>query len=507
MSQPLDEGSAPGSPSLNRAVKRGMVWIAIERGGLQFLNLFTSVVLARLLAPAAFGLMGMSGFFTGISSRLIHLGFGAAVIRRPEIRPDHIATLFVATLVINTTICLVLVALSPLAGRYFDNPLVGDVLRWMALIFVLRSIGACPSALLRRRLDFRANAFASFIDAGVKLVVAVPLAWQGYGVWALVYGELAGSLCDKLYLAWAARWVPSLRCSRAALNDLFVFGMNMSLRSIIGYVSEHVDNLIVGKSLGMTALGFYEKSYNLIRLPVSELSGRLGVVIFPALARMQGEPGRFRAAFRKAALGMSLIGYPLFATFAVLGGPLILVLYGAQWAPAIVPFQILAVAGPLRMTAILSSSAVDACGRLGSDVRRRAFTLCIMVPAVFVGIRWGIVGVATAVLLTQVLSFTLLVTLLHRVTPVRAADLLRPQALPLAAVFLLAITEYFLLGMGQSRQWPAVVTLAAGSAAGVLVYAVVVYLFRTEPIVALWNELSADVRQPFLRLPVVRRWA
>lgn len=506
MSQ-FDDEDTPRSPSLNRAVKRGLMWVAIERGGLQFLNLFSTVILARLLTPAAFGLMGMAAFFTGISSRLARLGFGSALIRRQSIRDDHLGTLLVTSLVLNTTVYAVLYALSPFAGRYFDNPLVGDVLRWMALVFPMRVLGVCPSVLLRRRLDFRSTAIGSFLDVSVKVLVAVPLAWQGYGVWSLVYGELAGGLVDKFYMIWAARWVPTFRCSRAAFNDLFVFGMNMSLRSVIGYVGGNVDNLLVGKALGMSSLGFYEKSYNLIRLPISELSGRLGVVLFPALARIQSEPGRFRAAFRKCALGMALIGYPLFATFAVLGLPLILVVYGSQWEPAVLPFQILAIAGPLRMTSILTSSAIDACGRLGADVRRGAFMLIVLVPAVMFGVRWGLPGVATAVLLTQLASFALSANLLGRLTPVSAIDLLRPQLLPAAAVVALVGVEFGVLQIARQHAWPHATTLVAGAAAGGLVYLALVYLFRTPALVALWHEFAKDLRQPLLRLPVVRRWA
>ncbi len=483
----------PGK-GLNRAVKRGMLWLAVERGGLQVLNLVASAALARLLGPAAFGIMGMSALFTGVSRRLVNLGFGAAVIRRKDIRADHLSTLFVLTMLVNTSICLGLVALSPFAGRYFDNALVGDVLRWMSLIFVLRAIGTVPSAVLRRRLDFQSNAYASFVDAGVKMLVSVPLAWYGYGVWALVYGELAGSLADKLFLAWRARWLPSLRVTRAAVNDLFVFGMTMSVRGLVGYAAENIDNLLVGKSLGMAALGFYEKSYNLMRMPVAELSSRLGVVLFPALARIQDEPGRFRAAFRKALLGMSVVGFPLFATLVVLGGPIISILYGPKWLAAIVPFQILCGSGPLRMGAQLCTSAIDACGNLRQDLWRRFLGLGILVALVFVGIRWGLEGVASAVLLSNMISFTLLITLLHRVTPLRMSDVLGSQVLPAGATGLLVATELAFLFLGHRRGWPEFLTLIVAAPAGFAAYGFGLYVFRTTPLLALWREMTGDVR-------------
>lgn len=493
--------------SLSRSVKNGLVWLAIERGGLQVLNLLSSVLLARLLTPSAFGVMGMSGFFTGMSRRLMNFGFSAAVIRRKEIRADHLSTLFVVTVAMNASICLALIAVSPFAGRYFGDPLVGDVLRWMSLVFVLRSIGVCPWVILRRRLDFKSTAYATFIDATVKVLVSVPLAWYGYGVWALVYAELAGSLADKLYLAWAARWVPSVRVTTQALKDLFTYGVNISIRSTIAYVSSNIDNFIVGKTLGMAALGFYEKSYNLMRLPVAELSGRLSGVLFPALARLQDDDGRFRAAFRKTLLGTSLVSFPVFMTLTVLAQPLVSVLFGPQWGPAVVPFQILCLSGPFRMSAQLVTNAIDACGKLGQDVRRRAFMLVVLVPAVVVASRWGIVGVALAVLATTVISYMLVARVASAVTPVRSADLLRPQLVPAAASLVLGAVQAVVLWLIGKEAWPPIVVLVVATPAGWLAYFCAIYLLRTPPIRALWEELRADARRPLLRLPLLRRWA
>lgn len=247
----------------------------------------------------------------------------------------------------------------------------------------------------------------------------------------------------------------------------------------------------------MSSLGFYEKSYNLMRMPVAELSARLGVVLFPALASIQSEAGRFRAAFRKTLLSSSLIGTPLFATLVVLGGPAILTMYGPRWAPAIVPFQLLCISGPLRITGQLCSSAIDACGNLGRDLRRRFIGLGILVAAVFIGVRWGLSGVAFAVLCTSIITFLMLITLLDRVTPLKMSDVLRPQIRPVLATLVLVAVEVLVAATGARRAWPPAAILVVGSAAGGVVYAAAIYVMRDAVLTALWHELTSDVRSAF----------
>jgi O-antigen/teichoic acid export membrane protein len=231
------------------------------------------------------------------------------------------------------------------------------------------------------------------------------------------------------------------------------------------------------------------------------------VVLFPALAKIQEERGRFRAAFRKALLGMSIVGFPLFATLIVLGGPIILVLYGPRWAPAVLPFQILCASGPLRMAGVLCTSAIDACGNLRQDLWRRFVGLGILVVLVLVGARWGLEGVALAVLTTNVITFTLLVTLLHRVTPLQLTDVLKAQVLPAGATVLLVGAELAFLLTGHRRGWPELVTLLVAAPAGFSAYALGLYLFRTTSLTALWRELTGDIKGVLPWGPEARRKA
>ncbi len=491
---------------LGRAVKTGVVWVLFERGALQFLNVLASVVLARLLSPSDFGVMGISFLITGLATRLLYTGFG--LVQRETLRPDHISTMFVVNLAVNGFLCLAVFTAAPYVGAYFGSELVGDVLRVMSLTFVIRAFVVCPTALLRRRMDFRTRTIGSILDSVVKLALAVLLAFLDFGVWSLAYGELGGALVEKGYLIAASGWRPSLVVTRAALVDLFGFGVGISFKSTLIYLSDRVDNFIVGKSLGTASLGLYEKAYRLMDLPVRELSARMNVVLFPAFARMQGSPARLGTAYRKTVLSMSIFCYPIFGSLIVLAPQLIPLIYGPQWGATILPFQILCLAGVPRVLTQVTSSLINATGSVGREVWRRAVVLLLLLGGALAGSRWGIVGVAVAVALVNLVTLTLILLLARRVCSITMQHVFGPQLRPLVAALGLvgvqAAAGILVVDLwGASGFW----VVPAGLAAGGLAYFGVLYLIRDDELQGLFEELRKDVRALLARVPLdlVRR--
>lgn len=480
---------------LNRSVKRGVGWLLVERVTLQALSLLSSVILARLLAPRDFGVVGVAVLFTGLASRLVYFGFGMALVQRETIRRDHIAAMFVLSLGINAVLWLGLTIASPWVGAIFRDRLAGQALAVLSLNFLIRSIGVCPSALLRRAMNFRVITYGSILDLLVKILVAIVLAWKGMGFWSLVYGELAGGLAEKIYLFVASGWWPDVRMSRAALRDLFGFGMGISFKSTLIYLYENADNYVVGRALGTTALGFYEKAYNLMNLPVRELSARMTSVLFPVFARIHRERGRLRAAFMKTTLSLSLLSYPVFASLILLAPEIIRVLYGSQWAATVFPFQILCLAGVPRILTQVASSVVNATGAVAPEVTRRGFVFVLLVAGAIVGARWGITGVAVAVALVNFTTGILMLLLLTRLSSVAVKDLLRAQRLPLAASVSLVV-------VGWSARWALTSWLQAGALIVLLVslplawaaYLGVLFALRDEALKRLARELATDLR-------------
>jgi len=492
------------SASFTREVKAGLAWTVIGRGGVQFFNLLSSVIMARILAPSDFGVLGLSVLFTGLSGRAANLSFGMAIVQRDEIRPDHLATLFVTTLVINGSVVLSLLLISPWVGVYFGNPLVGDVLAVSSLNFLIRCIGVCPSATLRRRMGFKILSTSTILDAFLNLVVGVTLGVLGFGVWSLVYAGLTAGLISKIYLEMASGWQISLRATRRAFHELFGFGMGVSISESIAFVSDRASNFVIGKWLGTTSLGFYDKGYSLMSLPIKELGDRVNRVLFPVFARIHHESDRFRAAVRKTILSLSLIGYPLFGSLIVLAPQVINVMYGSQWEGAVRPFQILCLMSLPRLVQVVLTAVIFVTGSARYEVRRRTMTGVLVLAGSVVGLHWGLVGVVTALVianLVAVMTALRQVRVLGLLEPM--TDIVRPQRIPFVGGVALMMAERVCQVWARATGINAFSTLVVCLTAGFLVYLAVIAVMKDKGLTRLLTEIRGDLVPIAVRIPVL----
>jgi PST family polysaccharide transporter len=490
--------------NFKKDVKSGMVWGILERGGVQFCKFVASIALARLLSPTDFGILGLSVIFTGVSGSISNLSFGMAIIQRDDVRPDHYATLFVTQLVINTAVFLALLSISPWVGAYFGNPLVGSVLAVSSTNFLIRVIGGCPSATLRRGRGFRMLSISNVLDAFIDLSVSVVFAALGFGVWSLVYGALSGALISNLYLVYASGWRPSLKVTRQAFNEMFGFGMGVSISEFLTDAADRAANFVIGKMLGTAALGYFEKSQSLMNRPMRDLGKRAQRVLFPVFARIRHEQGRFRAAVRRTILTVSLIGYPVFVSLIVLAPQVIDVLFGRQWTAAVVPFQILCIAGVPRQILQVLIMATFVTGSSRYEMKRRFVMALLTLIGSFVGVRWGLPGVATAVALVAVAGLGSGMWQVYRLGLLRPmADILKPQSIPFAAALLMALAEHAAQLWAHSTGLNSFGGLVVSGLLGSAAYLATVAFMRDEAVTKLVTEFAGDLTPVASRVPML----
>lgn len=492
------------SDNFNKDVKSGMVWGVLERGGVQFCKFVAGLALARILSPTDFGILGLSVMFTGVSGSVANLSFGMAIIQRDDVRPDHFATLFVTQLVMNSTICLALLTLSPYVGAYFGNPLVGSVLAVSSLNFLIRVLGGCPSAMLRRGRGFRALSLSNVIDAAVDVCVSVVFALLGFGVWSLVYGALSGALVSNLYLVYASGWRPSLRVTRTAFNEMFAFGAGISISELLTDAADRGANFVIGKVLGTATLGQFEKAQSLMNRPLRDLGRRAQRVLFPVFARIRHEQGRFRAAVRRTVMTVSFIGYPLFVSLIVLAPQVVYVLLGDQWGPAVAPFQILCLTGVPRLLLQMLVTATFVTGSANEEMKRRAMMAVVTLAGAALGVQWGLPGVAVAITVVTLLGLTSALWQVHRLQLLRPwADVLKPQSIPMAGAILMAVAERaaqaWALSIGLNPFAVLVVSIPIGCTA----YLAAIALLRDESMTRLLSELRGDLMPVTERVPML----
>ena len=414
--------------SYGREAKSGFLWGVLGRFSSTIVATAATVVLARLLTPHDFGVAATAAFFIQVAQRLANMGLNTALIRVPELRSDHSTTVFGINVSLGVAGWLLLTAAAPWLGDFYRSREAGLAIPVAGLTFAIGSLGAVPAALMTREMKFKQLVAMESVYGWVVSLSSVVLAWAGFGYWSLVYSLLIGAIWDAVVKLSFARWRPSMTITRAAFSELWSFGAGLSLKRLLDSAALNIDNMVIGRTLGLTVLGIYDKSFTSMNRAVTMVSYAGQTVSLSVLGRMQDDPERFRKAFRRITLGIGIACYPTFAALAAMAHPLFLVLFGRQWTEAVMPFQVLCAVGALKVYTAYISSAIQAKGRVWAEVWRQGVYVALIVAGVIVGSRWGLVGASVGVLIATVAMTGMMGDLLSRVAEVRWSDLLTPHA-------------------------------------------------------------------------------
>jgi O-antigen/teichoic acid export membrane protein len=461
--QPPGEGSA--GQGLERRAVGGLLWMLSGAGSQALLRLVLMLVLARLLGPEAFGIVGAALIVIHIALVFSNLGISSAIVQRAELEERHLHTAFAVGLVSGALITLVVELLAPWIAAFFDFDGLTEVLRAMGLIPLLANFGVVAEGLLRRALAFRRLAIISVISYFVGYgVVGVTLALMGAGVWALVGASLT-EFGARSMMQLASRPHPKTGpLDRAALWHLLVFSGGLTLRRFGHQLSQGLDNIVVGRWLGAEALGLYGRAYQLVSMPPATLGKAMGAVMFPVLSRVQDDRPRLAAAYRRSTAVIALLAIPAAAAVIVLAPELITVLLGADWLGVIVPLQILAPGIFFRLIFQLSDALGVAAGTVYAVAwRQGAFAAAVLVGAL-IGQYWGLPGVAFGVLAAQTFSYLLVSQLSLRLTSLGVGDLAAAHGRGLVLGALASVVLWLLVTSLRSLGVAPAITLGAAVA-------------------------------------------
>jgi PST family polysaccharide transporter len=410
-----------------KLAKIGLLWGFVREGTNFLLQLPTAVILARLLTPHEFGVTAAAYFFLQLCNRLTQFGFGVALVRAPHITEEHLGSVFIMNLALATAAWATLTTCAPLLGGFLHSPETVAVLPTVALGFFIVAFGTVPTALLSRDMRFRDSSTSDWFDTATCSVVTIVLAWRGYSYWSVVYGTLAGDMARVVVRTRMARHWPTFKCSRKAIQEMLGFGLGIYAKNLLDYSVQNLDNLLVGRLIGMTALGFYDKAYSTMARIIGKINLSGPNVSFRIFALIHDQPERFRAAYTKVVMSVTLVGYSVFTGMMVTAPELIEVLYGKRWLPAVIPFQFLCIAAMMRLLNTYASSATQAKGQIWSEVRRQALFTVVLVVAVAVMSRWGIAGAAAGVLISTSVMTVMLQRLIRQLSGLTWHDMLAPQ--------------------------------------------------------------------------------
>ncbi len=393
--------------SLSAEAGRGVAWMTAGKTVAQFVGVGVSLVLARLLTPEDFGLLGMVVVLVGFLAVLSDLGLTAALIQREDLQERHRSSVFWLMCSVGFVLAGLLALSAPYVAAFYKEQRLTTLVRVLAIDFALWPFIAAQHAVLSRRMAFKAIAMAETVSVVVGGGVALTLALLKYGVWALVAKALASSAALLLTFWIASDWRPRFAFDRGAISDLFRFSSNLLGHNIVGYWSHQTDDLLIGRRLGATPLGLYTRAYSTVMLPVREVGTVLGRVMFPTLSKMQSEPKEMKRLYLRVVGATALLTFPAMAVLFVVAEPLTLVVFGDQWLGIVAVLRIYAVVGAFQAIASTVNWIYKACGRTDLMFRWGIVSSIVIVAAVLVGTQFGSIeaialsyGIALVVLLS-----------------------------------------------------------------------------------------------------------
>lgn len=384
----------------------GVSWSIFSQIAFQGISYVIGIVLARILAPADYGLFGMALVFTGFTNVVNKIGLAQSLIYRQELRETHKSSAFWISLLNGLLTAAVVVLISPWVANYYQEPRVRALMVLIGVNYIVGAFGRVPNALLRRKLDFRNISLSLLIGTCGGGVVGILMAVLGFGVWSLVFSSMVSILLEVFLQWWVVDWRPKLSFDRQSVKELFGFSANLSAYQSLTYWVRNVDNLLVGKYLGSVSLGYYSRAYNFMLIPAIQVADVIGRVMWSALARIQEDKARIREILVRSIAVIALITMPMMFGAFILADKLILMLVGEKWSPVAPVFRILCGVGMLQSITSTGVWIFQATGRTDVMFRWHVLRGLVMIGAIVVGISFtSIEAVALAILIVTVAFF------------------------------------------------------------------------------------------------------
>ena len=382
--------------SLKEKTVKGVMWSSIDRFSTQGIQFVFSILIARLLLPSDYGAVAMLNIFLAISQTFIDSGFSTALIRKLDRTETDFCTVFYFNIIVGLFFYIVLWLASPYIAAFYEIPLLEDITKVVALAFVFSSFSGIQSARLSIAIDFKTKAKISIIVTILTGSVGLWMAYNGYGVWALVIQAVSWSLLRTILLWLFVRWMPKLVFSWKSFREMFSFGSKLLASGLLDTTYNNIYTLVIGKVFSSTTLGLYSRASGLAQYPSSNITGVLQGVTFPVLSSIQNETERLADAYKRFLRISAFIVFPLMVGLAAVADPLIRLVLTDKWEGAIYLLQLVCFSMMWYPIHAINLNLLQVKGRsdffLKVEIIKKiqgVIVLCITVPMGIVAMCYG----------------------------------------------------------------------------------------------------------------------
>lgn len=476
--------------NLKEKTARGVKWGFIDNIAGTGIIAVVNLVLARILSPREFGLMGMTAIFITLSSYLVDSGFSAALTRRKNIGEKDLNTAFYFNLLTAAALYLALYFTAPLISGFFGQPVLTGVIRILGLSLIVTALCLVQRVVLTRKIDFRTQAMASVVSSVLSGALSIWMALSGYGVWSLVVLQLSRLGFITLILWVCSGWMPSFLFSLRSLREMFSFGGRMLLTAVISTLWSEIYGFVIGKVYAPSVLGQYSRADKFRNMVTSNISTVMQRVTYPVLAMISDEKERQGRAYRKILRTTVLISFTAVLGLAAISESFVLTLIGEQWIPAVGYLRVMCLSGLFIPLMICSSNIINADGRSDVTLYLEIFKTVLAVFPVLAGIFFSIEALLWTTVAVSAAAYYAYAAVVSRMFGYSVWRQLRDIA-PFFAVSAVMASVVFCFSFLPLPQWSVLlIQLAAGAAVVVFSYE---FIYRNEE----YSEAKAAVLNVF----------
>lgn len=368
----------------------GLFWSFSETGINQVVNFIIGIILARLLSPKEFGLIGMITIFIAISQSFIDSGFSQALIRKTDCHQRDYTTVFYFNLLVGVLFYLILFVSASAISRFYHEPILTELIKVIGLSLILNAFAIVQRTILVKKIDFKSQAKISLSSSVLSGIVGIILAFKGFGVWSLAIRSIFNQLFNSLFLWIDNRWVPTLEFSMQSIKAMFSFGSKLLASGLIYTVYRNIYYLIIGKFFSATVLGYYNQAERFSVLPSQGINSAVERVTYPILSSLQNDPANLKSGYKKLIKTIMLINFPVMLGMAAIAQPMILVLIGERWLSSVPYLQLLCIVFMILPLHSLNLNILKVKGRADLFLRLEIIKIVFGIPVVLIGIFIGI---------------------------------------------------------------------------------------------------------------------
>lgn len=380
-------------PSVRQESLQGVKWSAFEKFAVQGIQFVLGIILARLLTPADYGIIGMHGVFLAVSQTFIDSGFSSALIKKLDRTEDDYCTVFYFNILIAIVCYGMLFLTAPWIADFFNTPILSAIVRVQSISLIINSLMAVQVTKLTIDVDFKALSNRSILSTTLSGVVGIILAYLGWGVWALVVQSILASVINLIFIWIYCKWKPTRPFSRKSFDELFSYGSKLLASGLINTLYSNLTTLIIGKKFTPADLGEYNRGTSIPALPVNNINSALQRVLFPILTRFQNDEEQLIAYYRKYIGIVSMGLFFICCLIAAIGRPLVLFLLTDKWESCIIYLQIFAFAIMFDHLSIINHTLLLAVGRSDLFLKLELIKKPVYIAILFAAIPFGVLGI------------------------------------------------------------------------------------------------------------------